>query len=88
MIRLVDLRFPVGVTATASQEHSSVVEADIVDQRKLIVGHRLLKGPEKIVGRCHQQGAVLHWVPLIAAKGWFRILLGDAVKSLNERFDF
>ena len=49
MVGFVDLRFAVSISAAASQKHPAVMEADVVHNGKLVVGHRLLKGPEEII---------------------------------------
>lgn len=53
MFCLIDLRLPVGVTAAASQQHPFVMETDVVDEGKLIIGYRLVKGPEEVIRRRH-----------------------------------
>ena len=70
--------------AARGEQHSAVVHADIIDHRKAIVCHSLFKGPEKIVGRGHEQRAVLDRVLLIPAEGRVLVLFGDAVKALYK----
>ena len=87
MRSLVDLRLSVGITAAASQQHPPVVEADVVDDGKPVIGYRLLKGPEEVVRRRHQQGAVLHGILLVASQRRVGIFLRDAVEPFDKRLD-
>lgn len=70
--------------AARGEQHPAVVHADIIDHREAIVCHSLFKGPEKIVGRGHEQRAVLDRVLLIPTEGRVLVLFGDAVKALYK----
>ena len=86
MSGFINLRLAVCITAAAGQKHPPVMEADVIDNGKLIVRYGLLKCPEKVVGRCHQQGAVPDGILLIPPQRGIRIFFRDTIKVLNERF--
>lgn len=81
---LFDLRASVGIAAAAGQQHPLIMEADVIDYGKLIIGHRLLKGPEKIISCGHEQRTVPDGIFFIPAQRRIRILLRNAVKAFNE----
>ena len=82
-----DARLPVGIAAASGQKHSFVMKTDIVDQREPVIGDGLLKGPEVIVRRGHQQGAVFFRIFLISSQRRIGILPGDAVEAFDKCLD-
>ena len=77
---------PAGISAAACKQSSLIVETDVVHKSKIIVRYRLLKGPEKIIGRGHEQCTVLDGVFFISSKWGIIVLLGKAVEALNKGF--
>ena len=77
----------VGVSAAARQQHTSIVKSDVVHHGELIVGLRLLKRPEEIIRRRHEQGAVPHRVLFVLVQRRSGVFLRNAVEPFNEGFD-
>jgi len=50
MTGFINLRFPIGIAAASGKEHPFIMEAYVIDQRKLIIRSRLFKRPEKVAG--------------------------------------
>ena len=88
MAGLVNLRFTIGITTAACQEHPPIMETNVIDQGELIVRYCLLKCPKEIIGGGHQQCTVLYRVLLITAQRGRFIFLRNTIKPFNERVDF
>ena len=74
------------ITAAASKDHAFVMEADIIDKCKLVVGNCLFKCPEEVVARGHQKCAVFNRIFLIYVERRIRVFLGYAVEAVYKRF--
>ena len=80
---LSDLGFSICIAASTGKEHPLVMEADIIDKRKLIIRNSLLKCPEEIIG-CHQERTVFDGIFLIASERRVSIFFRNTVKPLNK----
>lgn len=87
MAGLINLHFTVCITAATGKDHPPVAEPDVINQSELIISRCLLKCPKKVIRRGHEQRTVLDGILLIPPKRWVRVLLGNAVESLNKGFD-
>ena len=87
MVSFSDVRCAVSIAATTSQNHTLVMEADIVDDSEFVIGNGLLECPEEIIGRGHQQGTVVNRIAFISAKRRIGIFLGNTIEPLDKRFD-
>lgn len=83
MTGLVNLRPIICIAAASGKQHSPVMESNIIDNRVLVIGGHLFKGPEKIVGRRNQQRGIFDRIPFIAAQGRVRIFFRNTIKPLN-----
>ena len=70
----------------ASKDHAFVMEADIVDEHKFVVGNCQFKCPEEIVGRGHQKCAIFNWLFLVSTERRIRVFLSYAVEAFYECF--
>ena len=81
-----NLRLSVCIAAASGKKHAFILESDIIYNRKLIVGYRLLKSPKEIICRSHQQRAVFCRVFFVSAQRRVVIFLRDTVKPFKKGF--
>ena len=49
VVRFINLRFSIRISAPSGKQHPFIMETNIIDKRKFVIGYRLFICPEKII---------------------------------------